>query len=233
LKGLNRNQIKYIAIAAMLVDHIAWLFVTPYTPVWELMHFIGRFTGPAMAVFVAEAYHHTRDVGKYTLRLGLFALISWPCFSLMETGRIGPYFGVIYTLFLSLLVLRLWDAECNALLKIAGIAALTALSLLGDWPIFDVMFALAAHIWYEDKKRRWLMHTLITVISILSIAINYMDAGLPLWCCAYELGELLVPLVFYFFYNGEGGSRHPFHKWFFYIFYPLHMLVLWYFNYIA
>ncbi len=28
--GLNRNQIKYIVILAMLVDHIAWLFVYTY-----------------------------------------------------------------------------------------------------------------------------------------------------------------------------------------------------------
>lgn len=33
----------------------------------------------------------------------------------------------------------------------------------------------------------------------------------------------MVPLLMQFGYN---GSRKPIHKWFFYIFYPLHLLVL-------
>ena len=36
---------------------------------------------------------------------------------------------------------------------------------------------------------------------------------------------LVIPLIQYC-YNGEGGSKKPFHKWFFYVFYPLHLLVL-------
>ena len=37
---------------------------------------------------------------------------------------------------------------------------------------------------------------------------------------------LLLFLPFLFLYNGERGSRNPFHKWFFYLFYPLHLLAL-------
>ena len=32
--------------------------------------------------------------------------------------------------------------------------------------------------------------------------------------------------IYLFGYNGESGSRHPFHKWFFYGFYPAHLLIL-------
>lgn len=77
-KGLNRNQIKYVAIIAMLIDHIAWGFVDPIHPLLgQIMHFIGRFTGPTMAFFVGQGYIYTRDVKKYQLRLGLCALASW------------------------------------------------------------------------------------------------------------------------------------------------------------
>ena len=232
MKGLNRNQIKYIAIIAMLVDHTAWLFVTPFTPEWQIMHFIGRFTGPTMAVFIAEGYIHTRDVNKYTLRLGLFALISWPCFSLMETGRIEPMFGVIYTLFLSLLAIRICDSDYNIVAKVLGVAAMFALSLYGDWPIFDVAFALAAFLFYEKKALRWAIHCAISVCSVAYSVYLYTSHGWPWTVAVYEFGEFLVPLVFCLFYNGEGGSRRPVHKWVFYVFYPLHMLVLWYFEYI-
>ena len=232
MTGLNRNQIKYIAIIAMLVDHIAWLFVSPLTQTWQIMHFFGRFTGPTMAVLIAEGYRHTRDVDRYTLRLALFALISWPCFSLMETGRIKPLFGVIYTLFLALMAIRLCDAECSIVLKVIGVGGLCALSLYGDWQVFDIIFALVAHLFYEKKSLRWSLHCFVSACSVAYAIWLYTSNGWPWTIAAYEFGEFLVPLVFCLFYNGEGGSRHPFHKWFFYIFYPLHMLVLWYFKYI-
>lgn len=74
---LNRNQIKYIVIIAMLIDHIAWGFVDDINPfLGSCMHFVGRLTGPTMAYFVGEGYSYTKDVGKYQKRLALFALIS-------------------------------------------------------------------------------------------------------------------------------------------------------------
>ena len=233
MKILNRNHIKYIAIAAMLVDHIAWLFVKPFTPAWGWMHFFGRITGPAMAVFLAEGYHHTKDVDKYTARLGVFALISWPCYSLMETGRIGPHFGVIFTLFLAMLALRLSDSECHIAIKLAGIAGLCVLSTVGDWAIFDILFALCAHVFYERKALRWGAHCFISAVSILFIFNDYMSLGWPWQVGWYELGEFLVPLIFCVFYSGEPGSHSAFNKWFFYVFYPLHLLVLWYFASLA
>lgn len=35
--GLNRNQIKYLAVTAMLIDHIAWGFVDPLYPVLGIL----------------------------------------------------------------------------------------------------------------------------------------------------------------------------------------------------
>ena len=76
MRRLNRNELKYLAMAAMLIDHIAWAFVPLNSMPGQLMHFVGRLTGPTMAFFLAEGYIHTRDRKKYGLRLGLFALIS-------------------------------------------------------------------------------------------------------------------------------------------------------------
>ena len=77
-KGLNSNQIKLIAIAAMTIDHLTWLLFPGYQKLWWvlLLHVIGRLTAPIMWFFIAEGFHYTRNVKKYISRLFGFALIS-------------------------------------------------------------------------------------------------------------------------------------------------------------
>ncbi len=87
-KGLSENQIKYIVIVAMVIDHIAWGFLRERDLTFHAMHFIGRLTGPVMAYFLVEGYHHTRNLKKYILRLAVFALISWPAFSFLRRGEL-------------------------------------------------------------------------------------------------------------------------------------------------
>ena len=208
----------------MLTDHIAWLFVSPNTAEGFCMHFIGRLTGPTMAVFIAEGYINTKDVNKYMWRLALFALISWPCFSLMEYNNIGPHFGVIFTLLLALAAVRICDTDLDWLIKAAAVIFLCITSVYGDWPVFGVLFAVNAYVFYEDKRVRWIVHTLISLVFFAYYGL--FEGG-----AVFQLGVLLVVPMFLLFYNGEGGSRKPFHKWVFYVFYPLHMLVLWYIKY--
>ena len=76
--SLNSNWIKCIAIIAMTIDHIAWLLYPGYTTdiIPITMHIIGRITCPIMCYFIAEGYHYTKDINKYTKRLFLFAFIS-------------------------------------------------------------------------------------------------------------------------------------------------------------
>ena len=78
LPGLSRDALKLIAIAAMTIDHIAWLLFPGYArgalPV--LMHIIGRLTCPIMCYFIAEGYYHTKNFRAYAARLLLLAIVS-------------------------------------------------------------------------------------------------------------------------------------------------------------
>lgn len=219
---LNRNQLKYLVIFAMLIDHIAWAFVPMDSVLGQAMHFIGRLTGPTMAYFVAEGYSHTRNVKKYALRLGIFALLSWLPFSYFESGTIGLHFGVIYTLFLGLLAIWLWDkGRCTQEVKLLGVFGLCALSVLGDWPVFDVLFCLLFFVFRENPRKKWTAFCAVALVCCLNVF--YSD---PWWSGLFMLGIFCVPLLLHFFYHGKNGSKKPFHKWFFYVFYPAHLLVL-------
>lgn len=234
--SLSRNVLKYIAVAAMLLDHAAWAFVPFYSAAGQAMHFIGRFTAPIMCYFVAEGYFHTRNVRKYLLRLGIFALISWFPFAWFELGEkmfVNGNFlfcqSVIFTLFLGLLALHIWNSDISSPKKTTAIAALCAISIIGDWAIFGVMWILFFGVYHGNLKAQLRSYYLLAFLSIASIIVNRFNGLIsgetPVYTLFWQLGLLAAPLPL-LAYNGERGSGKAVHKWFFYIFYPAHLLIL-------
>ncbi len=230
---MNRNQLKYLAVFAMLIDHIAWAFVPTTSLLGQVMHFFGRLTAPTMAFFIAEGYCHTRNIRKYVMRMGIFALLSWIPFVYFEWGclplcRINgrlmfiPAFGVIYTLFLGLLAIWLWDQKrCPLWCKLLGVAALCVLSSVGDWAYFAVLWCLFFFIYRDDPKKKWLMFSIVGLVCCAP-----MLWETPWWRYCFMLGIFLAPPLIQLGYQGKPGGKSTFHKWFFYVFYPLHLLVL-------
>ena len=221
-KGLNRNQLKYLAVLAMLADHIAWAFLPTWSLAGQLLHVIGRFTAPAMLFFLVEGYIHTRSLRRYACRILLFALISWvPC-SLFEKGYwLYPYFGMLWTMLLGLVGLRLWDqSRMSAFGKSLSVFGLCLLSLLGDWPVFGVILPLVFFEFREREREKWRMYI---IICLCFAAAALLLSGRRQ---IFQFGMLFAPLLLKH-YNGERGSGATFHKWFFYVFYPAHLLVIW------
>ena len=60
---LSALSLKLIAIAAMVVDHIAFTFVPYGTPLWTVMDAVGKLTGPIMFYMAVEGFHHTGASG--------------------------------------------------------------------------------------------------------------------------------------------------------------------------
>ena len=77
---MNRNTLKYIAVIAMLADHIALAFVGMNNPAGVIMRVIGRLTAPIMCYFLAEGFFHTRITGP-----GKVYLQSMPINNLADT----------------------------------------------------------------------------------------------------------------------------------------------------
>ena len=66
---MNRDQIKFLAIITMTCNHIANIFLTPGTLLFEVMIDIGYFTAITMCYFLVEGYGYTHDKKKYCMRL--------------------------------------------------------------------------------------------------------------------------------------------------------------------
>lgn len=222
--NFSATTLKYIAIICMVLDHVACAFIPSYHPAYFVLRSIGRLTAPIMCFFVAEGYFKTSNLKRYILRLGAFAVISIVPFSLFESlvyGRIEISFGVIYTLLLGLLALSAAKSELNIFVKIITVLALILLSTYGDWPIFGVIYVLGFGLFRDSKPLSAIVFSFVTV----GMALFFSGSSITYILLNMSALVALIPLLLY---NGKrGGAWSPkFNKWFFYLFYPIHLLVL-------
>jgi hypothetical protein len=236
---LSANALKFIAIAAMLIDHTAHIFVPNDWPLYSMMRFVGRITGPVMFYFIAEGYHFTRNKNLYTLRLAVFALVSYLPFILAMEGMPSASnllsLSVGYTLLLGHLMLRAQHEIKNAALKWALTGALIALSLPGDWSYIG-MFMMLVFDYFRGDFRKQAFGYLLIMLSFGSVfaaavyPLNMLLQGMPIdWRMPVNMipqfGQIL-PITLLYFYNGLKGRGGNFAKWGFYAFYPAHLLIL-------
>lgn len=231
LKGLDATTIKFIAIFAMLIDHIAWAFVPTYSPLGQVMHIIGRITASIMCFFIAEGYYYTKNVKRYVCRLAIFALISHIPFIFFETGRIMIIgnTGVIYTLCLSLIAIIVYDKVKNKFLKVLSIIAICIIACFGDWIFIAILMSLNFWKHRGDFKKIAIEHCIITGIFLLIMCKMYTIMGYPIRNTFFQ-GGMLLALPILYLYNGKKGEFADKHKklskWVFYIFYPLHLFII-------
>ena len=104
--NLDTDLLKLIAIVAMLIDHIGGAFF----PEVGIFRWIGRLAFPIFCYCLTVGLLYTRDVKKYLLRLGVFALVSQP-FYILAFHPVGEFaanltnWNIFFTLFLSLLAM--------------------------------------------------------------------------------------------------------------------------------
>lgn len=230
-KALNSNHLKIIAIIAMTVDHAADLLYPsfPALPLPVALHIIGRLTAPIMWFFIAEGYHYTHSVKKYIMRLGIFALISHfaYCFAFgidMVPFRSGIFnqTSVMYPLFVSVVVLWLHDAgakRINKPLRNILIFILVWSAFPADWSCIAVLAILGIYRNRGDLKKQ-------TAVMMLWVAL-YAVVSFVFVNKVYGVIELFVILVYPLMkrYNGQRG-RLRWLKWFFYIYYPAHLIII-------
>lgn len=86
---LNRNGVKYLAMAAMVCDHAALFLFAEWTDVYHVLRSIGRISYPLFLALFVEGFFSIKEERYLThLRnLCLVALLSEPVFNQMLSGQ--------------------------------------------------------------------------------------------------------------------------------------------------
>ena len=233
MKGLNRTQLKFIAICAMVCDHTAWGFVEFMSPLGQFMHVIGRFTLPIMCFFIAEGFRHTSSRKRYLKRLALFAVIAMIPFYLFFHEVYDYRQNIIFDLTLGALLLAVLENNCFKKWQkvILGAALFITSAVIGGWVIMPMLYILVFYYVKGFKKQAvWFagLTVALEVFLIVAVELNriwhFSHYDWPWYDKLYLLGFVL-PLFLLKHYNGEKG-KDIFSKYFFYLFYPAHFLVL-------
>lgn len=245
-KILNSIQLKLIAIIAMTVDHIAWAMFDGYPSALLpfVMHIIGRLTCPIMCYFIAEGYHYTRNINKYTFRLFAFAFISYFAYIFASNdfvdfkSFIPFYYGnflnqtsVMWSLAWGLVMLRIADSKrIKSIYKVLLVILICIITLPSDWSCIAALCIMAVGTNRGDfrKQMSWMIFYVALYSLVYFFAIDKAYGVL-------QMGVVLsIPVIA--MYNGERGKNpkiNKFMKWFFYIFYPVHLFVIGLINYFS
>ena len=226
-KGLPQEVLKLIACVTMLVDHFGHAIV-PGLPVPHMVELyyacriIGRIAFPIFCFLLVEGMRRTRNPQKYILRLGIGVLLAEIPFDLLfEGGFSWEYQSVMVTLTLGALMLycmRKTEKKWWKLLMVLPFAVLAELAKCdyGGWGI--AMIAVFALL---DRFP-------LQFVGVLLVAAAMPSAGITVFGVFFscELAALLAMLPIGF-YSGRKLTYNRALQWGFYLFYPVHLLILW------
>jgi hypothetical protein len=227
--GIDATTLKWIALIAMVIDHVAAVFFDHEAAAYFVFRAIGRLSFPIFAFLITQGYVHTRDRNKYALRLLVFAVISELPYDLAFCNSIYSFKkqNIFFTLLIGLLVIRLMDYITSEL-KMPKWVVENEMVVLVQSGL--QMMAILAICFFAHKA-----HLCYTYPGILLIVLFYSfrerTDGIvwPNVMFSFMYGKVqlfgmaaIIPLSLY---NGKPGNRK--YKWLFYIFYPAHLIVLW------
>lgn len=237
-RTLDANSIKVIAIIAMTIDHIAWLLFPGYShdAIPVLLHIVGRITCPIMCYFIAEGYHHTKNVRKYTQRLFAFSFIShfayiffinyldWKSFIPFYYGDLLNQTSVMWPLAWGLVMLRIADSEkIREHLKPILIIGICLITFPSDWSCIASLCILAFGTNRGNLKKQmlWMLFYVAMYSAVYCFAMD------PVYGLIQMAVVLAIPIIR--MYNGQRKKSRCINrvmKYFFYIYYPLHLFLL-------
>jgi len=223
-----------MAMAFMLLDHL-WGTVVPGN---DWMTCVGRLAFPIFAFLIVEGYFHTRNLKKYVLRLLTFAVISEIPFNLAMGMRL---FYPIHQNVLWSFLISIGLIFCNERVKekkiwlrvLVGLGTVLLGCVLGLLTMVDYYHAgiLMVLVFYFFRRRTWwgLLGQLVCLWYINAEMLGGFGYEISLFGRTHFVarqGIALLSLIPIWLYQGKQGYHSKKLQYLYYLFYPLHLLIL-------
>lgn len=209
---------KIIAAIFMLIDHIGVLFY-PNQPLWRLL---GRIAMPLFAYGVASGFAYTSSFNKYMKRMGVFAIVSQLPFLWMFELAFGKTFALNIGFTFLIALGCLWfikNAEQQAQsIKMGNYVMVSLLLILAevlhcDYGVYGIG---VVYIFYQYGVKRENQLVAYVLFSLFTLIYSLMYGNL------LQIYAILAVAFIMLLKNVNFRGL----RYFFYIFYPLHMLIL-------
>ena len=223
------------AMILMLCDHL-WATIIPGN---NWLTCIGRIAYPIFAFMIVEGYFHTGDLKKYVRRLFLGAIISEIPFNLVMGSRLfyPIHQNVLFTFLIGILLIYLNEKVKNTqkILRIilTGIGTIALGFILGLISFTDYNYAgvFTVLTFYFFRGRKWwqMLGQALCLYYINFEILQGLGYEIQIFGHHYffvQQGFAILALIPIWLYHGKQGLYNKQIKWFYYGFYPLHLLLL-------
>ena len=223
-----------MAMAFMLCDHL-WATMVPGS---DWLTCVGRLAFPIYAFMIVEGYFHTKNLKKYVLRLLLFAVISEIPFNLVAGSRVFyPIHQNVLWTFLIAIGLVHWNEKVREKRLwrriLVGIATLAIAYIGGIVTFVDYLNAgiFTVLVFYFFRGKRWWCYLgqLLCLWYINFEMLGGLGYEVVLWGKTVFIarqGIAVLALLPIWLYRGKQGYHGNPLQYLYYIFYPLHLLIL-------
>ncbi|MCY6484155.1 TraX family protein [Clostridium aestuarii] len=238
---LNSFQLKIFAMILMVLDHLH--SYVPNMPEW--FSYAGRIVAPIFFFFIVEGFFHTRSRRKYNFRLFTWSLVMFAGSKLVVMLFKREY-GLHNNIFLSMAMAVLLMSSIELIKKnkenkklyvlgIVGTIAAGAISVFTEASIYGVAMTLVFYFLRNKKGKMIIAYIIVSLVLTIGLSLpsfitdpNYTAYGLFFFDVQWMQ---VFAFPFFLMYNGKRGLNIKLTKYLFYIFYPVHLWIIYIMGY--
>ncbi|WP_302968081.1 TraX family protein [Intestinibacter bartlettii] len=215
----NTSWLKIIALITMTCDHIGKMFFPKIT----ILQIVGRIAFPLFAYCLAVGCIYTHDIKKYASRLLLFAIISQPFYIMRFSANINQFidnltnFNIFFTLFIG--VLTIWSIRDKRWIAL-GLCLLFAAFVNIDYGLAGIVLIITFYIFISKQK-------ILFILVALQLGMYFIYPGdVEFFGIKVNLQGFSLLAIPFIFAKERKKCEIKVNKYFFYIYYPVHFIIL-------